>query len=763
MEISTILKGGLGVLSLCAAFTAGAGNIPQYAFKETRPQFEFLTDATPVKVTFGVADEMIFKDRQTLNAFTGQGFPIGFDFKYGGRVFNQFAIDNNGYILLGYDKVEFRGYSNLFFSDSNREAENYFYLGMGPIKYGIAEGEISYKLDGEEGDRTLTIQFAHMGVNEPTRPTRGNAIYSLQLVLSEKDGSVKMNFLEEESPYASFGLICGITGWGGDDTEILTSKGLGDPAELSASTASNMLREDTYLNWDENDILGDGHEEPYSFSFTFTPTGTPDFVCKSPTNLSVEQIGSSAFVSCSRSEDAPATAILFSESPILEFPTQGISYQVKNDEGEFTSTFGGATLIYYSNDENPVAEFPNLKASTRYYVKAFGVNGYPSYSNETSSDLEFMSSHPAPYVLQATSADGAINLRTIGDDDVIIASTLNRVEIASEGASGIFGFPEDDCAVGDMIEGGGEIIYIGEPGEVSYEEAAPNRQVFFRAWSLRDGRVSKTSINASGVTNPEMPYDPKLELYTLYETPLNWIAQTTSTETTITTNFMPRTRGANDEESAVAGMSLSSVATLTSPTINFGKNAKLKFEWAMETVTNYDSQAGSIVQLPEGNKPGEFGTGHKFSVKLISRGNEEEIFSANEYKGTMTPSQGEEGRFISGTSTFIPVEVFLGDNVTTGKVSFSFSTQELSILYLRNIMIEGDDSSVESIFTPESSDIITAGEGNISILSAKGGEYNVYSLDGTHAASVKVNAGEGVVIPLSKGIYVVNNSKVIVK
>lgn len=762
MKISTFIKRGLAVATLCIASQAFAGNIPQYSFQQSRPAFEFLTDATPVKVTYAEAPEMVYPGRQVITSYTGEGFPIGFDFRFGGREFNQFAINNNGYILLGKDNVPFYGYANMFFDETGRYGSNYFYMGVAPSMYGVAEGEISYKLEGNAGDRRLIVQFAHIGVNEPSRLTRGNAIYSLQIVLFEKDGKVNINFLEEESPYTSFGLVCGLHGWSNDDSMLLTSSSLGNDATISSSNIATMLTPGSLLHWSADDVLGDGHTDPYSFSFSFIPTGAKDFVCDAPDNLSIDQHSNTIEVICDRPSNAPATAILISEKPILELPEQGMSYQVKNDAGDYVTKFGDATLIYYSDDEHPKAEFNNVKPSTRYYIKAFGVNGYPWYSNETSADAEFFTSHPAPYLMQATSAKDAINLMTMGEDDIVIATTLERAKTQPEGVSGIFGEPAEKCAVGDMIEGGGEIIYIGAPGDFTYENPAPNRQVFFRAWALRDGRISKTSINASGVTEPSMPYEPQLELYTLYEPPLNWIAQTTSTSSTVTTNFVPRTRG-NDDEPVVGGVSASSSASLTSPLIKFGEDATLKFEWAMETTRELGDQGDALVQLPEGNEPGKFGQGHSFKVVCKGRGSETEVFTTSAYNGTMTVSPNDPDHYISGTSTFIPVEVKLPATVTSGTITFSFSTEMESILYLRNISITSA-SGVETLFgEAAASDVICGGEGSLSILSAKGGEYTIHTLDGRLVAAFGIAAGEGRVVSLDKGIYIAGGRKVIVK
>ncbi|MBD5371258.1 MAG: fibronectin type III domain-containing protein [Bacteroides sp.] len=765
MNISTFLKCTMPAAALCLGAASYAGNIPQYAFTETREGFEFKflgSEATTVKNIFGTASEMVFPERQTLLPYSGQGFPIGFDFRYGGKTFNQFAINNNGYLLLGNDRIEFRGYCNMFFGNTKLYSSNSFYLGLGPALHGIKEGDISYLVEGTEGNRTLTVQFAHMGVNEAS--SRGNAVYSLQIVLCEKDGTVKFNFIEEETPYTDFKLIAGLAGWSVEDDLILASEGLDSPAHVAPGHIADMLIPDSHLNWSARDILGDGHMDPYAFCFTFTPTGAPGFSCASPGDLTVDQVGDTATVSCTRPADAPATVILFSEHPILDLPQQGVTYPVANDAGDYLTTFGDATMIYYSNGENPTATFSGLKPSTRYYVKAFGVNGYPYYSYDSSADLEFVSSHPAPYVMQASTSGRAIDLKTLGEDPLIIAVTLDRVNTSNEGATGIFGFPEADVKAGDEIEGGGTVIYVGDPGDFTYADATPNRQNFFRAWAVRDGHVSKTFINASGVTDPVMPYEPMLEYYTLYESPLGWNTQTTNTSTEVNTIFMPRMRGVDEDQPVVGAVSAQgTTSTLTSPEITFGANAKISFEWAMETVRDVSDMGDAMVVLPEGNIPGVFGAGHSFKVTCGRRGTENTVFTATEYTGKMTSSPSEPDRYISGTSEFLPVEAALPADLDSARITFSFSTEGFSYFYLRNIVVTGD-AGVQEVFGADGgSDIISAGEGSLTILSALGGRYTVYSLDGRAQASVNVGAGEGCVVALPAGIYAVAGRKVIVK
>ena len=767
MKISTRSLGLASVMA-AGALTAAAGNIPQYQFKKSDAEFRFLEGATAVTSTYGEAPELIFLgDRYYINAHTGEGFPIGFNFRYGGKEFNQFAINNNGSIMLGQDKIESRGYISLWFNNASLYASNEFYLGMGPVKYGIKDGEISYKLEGEPGNRTMTIQFAHMQFREPG--VRGNAAYSEQIVLHEADGRVDINFREEEASFGNLGLFCGLHGWSNEDNLLLYGYGLGETIDVAPVRVHNMLDNDSYITWLVDDELGYDHLDPYSYNFSFTPTGSETFTCEAPADLGAEQRGDDLIITCHRPTDAPATMILISTEPFGEddLPQQGVSYPVKNDANEYVTKFGNATLIYYNDDEIPTATFSGVEPSTDYYVKAIGVNGYPAYSFSTAADMVVRSSHPAPTSMLATSARGAINLRTYCPDEVIIAATTERVTTSTEGITGIFGQPTIDSKAGSWVPGGGKVIYVGPAGDFSYTDAPENRQVFFRAWSIRDGQVSKTYTNATGVTTPSLPYDPKLDLYTLYEVPLGWTAISTCTDAGVMADFVPRMRGANEDEAALGGVSsFGSSATLTSPLITFANasDLKLHFEWSLETTKELPEIGGTgpSVVLPEGREPGTFGTGHSFTVTAGLNGTENKLYEATSYDGTMQALPDDPDHYIDGTSTMIPVTVDF-PVLRGGKVQFRFTTAGFSILYLKNIFITNGEVGIKETIDLFGQDMISGQEGAISILSAAGGNYEVYALDGRHVSSVKLEAGEGALLSADKGIYIVNGVKVAVR
>lgn len=750
----------LGTAVVCGS--AWAGNIPQYDFQQIPSDFQFLQGATAVSNVFHEADEMLFAgDRQYLNPYTGEGFQIGFDFRYGGRTFNQFAIQNNGAILLGHDQVAFRGYSNLLFQSSFADTDNYFYTGMLPIMFGIKDGQLSYKTQGEAGSRTLTVEFAHMKLREPS--TRGQATYSMQIVLHEADGTVDLNFLEEETGYANTGLYAGISGWGAQDRVLLTSPGLGEPISVSTLTGGDMTYPDSYISWRFDDELGYDHDDPYSYTLRFTPTGSEGFSCAAPTALGASQTGDVLTVSCDRPADAPATMILYSEQPFGadELPAEGVSYQVADAAGQYVTMFGNATLIYYGNDDRPTARVKDMQPSQAYYVKAFGVNGYPSYSTSTASLLEGYASHAAPTAFAAQGAGQTIHLSWNCPDQVMIAAATERVMTANEGPNGVFGNPLSTMTAGDAIPGGGSVIYVGPADEFDFQ-CEPNRLYFFRAWTLKDGRLSSTAANVRGISEPSLPYAPSIETQTLYETPMGWTSQTSNSDQATNTNFIVRLRGAEDEESAVAGISTSgSTAALISPTIPFAEGSVLSFEWAMETARDtYDPN--QMVTLPEGNDPGVFGMGHSLKVSCGNRGTENLLYETDEYTGSMTPVPTDPDTNISGTSQWLPVSVALPEDRTQGRISFRFSTESFSILYLRNVEVSAGSGAAAERISFEA-DSITAGKGLITLTSALGGHYEVVSTDGRTVASLTLEAGQTAAVSLPAGIYIAGGRKMAVK
>ncbi|MDE5703374.1 MAG: hypothetical protein K2H70_00980, partial [Bacteroidales bacterium] len=95
------------------------------------------------------------------------GIPMGFDFKYGGSTYNTFAVAGYGYVILGQQP-------DITYSGNEWQMSKMMtYAGIPMIGIGTDAGvyglQVNYKVDGTEGAKVLTVEFAniaYVGVDE---------------------------------------------------------------------------------------------------------------------------------------------------------------------------------------------------------------------------------------------------------------------------------------------------------------------------------------------------------------------------------------------------------------------------------------------------------------------------------------------------------------------------------------------------------------------------------------------------------------------
>ena len=159
------------LLALGAPSLAWGGNIPQYFVSKGGTPYAEFSDGTAIPCAWSGGNLVIFPGEvETPNAHKAEGFPIGFDFRFGGHVFNQFIVSNNGNVYLGNGSVDYGG-----------EA---FRLGMAPVMHGLYRADISYKTSGTPGSRVLTVQYKRAILNEQST-SKGK--YSLQIRMFEAE------------------------------------------------------------------------------------------------------------------------------------------------------------------------------------------------------------------------------------------------------------------------------------------------------------------------------------------------------------------------------------------------------------------------------------------------------------------------------------------------------------------------------------------------------------------------------------------------
>lgn len=648
---------------LSALITASAGNIPQYGFRYGGSAYAEFSDGI-------LLDNMKFSGNGVLfangtfspNAYKGSGFPIGFDFRLGGRTVDCFAVSNHGSLYLGKGEVDY--------------GNDAFRVGMSTVKNGLYKADVSYKTSGEVGERVLTVQYKNAYLNEAGS---NKGVYSLQIRLYEADGRIEMAFKEIDTTYTGCGFDTGLSGWDADDAILLTATGLDKTPEISSFLKANLLEPGSYIAWDEDD-----YDQHYAPVYTFIPESDTTPPASAPDQLEVTQEGADLLISCRRASGAAATAVLFSTEPFsdTDMPVDGETFRGAyfdvNGKQVFPSALGNARPLYYGNAETITTRIQGVEQGKKYYIRAVSANGYPAWNRTDVAENVFTTSQAAPSGFDGTAVSNGVLLQWSARDRVIIAATTERQPGYGAGYAGLFGTPASDAAPGDLIEGGGEVIYSGDDG-LFRANTEPNAMTYFRAWTVRDGRVSATAADYASAPLPTYPYAPAIEDYPTGSEIKGWTATGTSGS-----SYMPYVREAANEN-VVRTVSVNGARqTLATPELPLNVPLRITFDYAIETLRSAEaSEDSGSVALPKGEKPGEFGNG---SLDLIAGG--AVVRSVNSYNGTMTPFAADE--YVSGTSTFEPFAVEIPAIGGSGSLEISFAgdSENTTTLYLRNIRIE---------------------------------------------------------------------------
>lgn len=647
------------LLVALAAFTPPllAGNIPQYRVSkgDATAAYSWFSDGTVIPCRWVEGTYALLPDGSTSpNIVKSEGYPIGFDFRFAGTTVNRFLPSNTGDIYLGKDKVTY--------------GNNCFCVSMSLVKHGLKAGEISYKTTGDEGNRILTVQWKNATINQSSGYV---GKYNLQFRFHEKDGRIEMAFMEVETPGTSNGFDTSIHGWDGRDAVLLTASGLDKPVSVSPNFTSDMLNPSSYIKWDADD-----YDNGYSPVFVFTPESDMTPPTAAPANLKVTEDNGNLIITCDRAEGSAATAILYSTVPFTDadMPVDGETFPAGQERE------GLARPLYYANDAVATASIKDIKEGTTYYIRAISANGYPAWNRTGYAELVYSSSQAAPSILKASSSDtSSISVMCEADNPVIIAATNEHAPGYGTGYVGQFGTPAANAAVGDIIEGGGKVVYVGEAGKSVEIETSPNTLTYLRAWTVRDGRLSSTCTDCSATPAVSYPYAPAIETYPQGMPLQGWEALPAGQG-----QFIPLPRNEADDLAVRATSGAGTRVTLRTPALPLGRPLRVSFEWAMETVRASESSEDSgSVELPKGNRPGEFGSG---SLDLAVGGTT--YRSVNSYGGTM--AEFAPGEYVTGSSTYesFSAEIPAGPGSGSLEISFAGDKGNTSQLYIRNLLVE---------------------------------------------------------------------------
>ncbi|MDE5790475.1 MAG: hypothetical protein K2H96_04510 [Muribaculaceae bacterium] len=696
---------------------AFAGNIPQYKVSKGTAKYAEFSDGTELPFKWSSYTTILYPSAyEALNAYSAPGYPIGFDFRFGGRVFNQFVVSSAGNVYLGNGTVNYRG--------------DAFIINMSPILHGLKKASVSYRVSGDEGNQVLEIQYKDAILNETSKyPGK----YSLQIRMFESDGRIEMALKELNTVVEEyFGFDVSLSGYDTADRLAITGEGLDKPFTVFTGRGMDILDPSTYLHWDSDD-----YDMDYMPVFVFSPDNNREAPKVSPADLEVVQKENSIIISCRKGEDADATVVLVSDQPFTDadLPVDGETFRAgKNTEGEWYTKLGSSIALYYGDDENIELEYEGIESGKDYYICAISANGYPAYNRENRAEQVLISSQSAPESLRvAQNGPGAFTLTCKADYPVIIATTTEGRKEYGAGYVGVFGTPTAGVSAGDELPDGGRVIYVGEEADGLTVEAPPNTLTYFRAWTVDGDRVSATYIDATGISAISFPYEPAVEDYPL-DFPL-WGWQHSDIG-----QFVAVKRAYGNDRALCATSIEDNEYRLTTPYFTSDRDMTLSFEMAMET--EKEAAVGEEGQvMMQGYEPGQFGETGYFRVSS-GTGLLKEI---KEYNGTMkgSISGGNE----DGSSTFEPVEVAVPATGKSQSVSFAFSTPKKSRLYLRNLRME------------QTGEPIQTGVSEISMENPLGTDLSgavIYNV-----AGVRIKAKSFSDLPA--GLYIINGNKVMKK
>lgn len=503
------------VIAMLSFASAGAQKMMAYDMKVTNGTYQEVTDGTviPVTETGKEYNNLVIDGTGTANydEFTGKGHPIGFDFSYNGKKVNQFMVGTNGYLLFGKDQVYASCTTNPFLVFNN--SKDHDLIGCVPIGgvTNISTTQLSYKVEGESPNRTLVVQYKDLIINNR--------------FATEKADTVQMQYRLYEAT-GNLSLTCnGFKPWSGASLNYCSFKigilgDIDDRLMLSDFSSGATTTNDKLISWSQSSYPADG------VTYTFIapePCVTP---ASQPTALTLNAKTTSISGSFTPTADADHYLVLASKDATLtELPVNGTTYAA----GE---TLGNATVIAATEDPS-FSSSSTFTASTAYNVFVLGYNskcnGGPLYNTVSPLTNTVSTMASAPDSISISDIDA--NEMTVSVDapdgvDVFVAYT-DEVKTTKSGNiyknEGIFGTPTGTYNVGNAIDGGGKVAYIGKAGSFKVSSLQAGQLYFFRAWSTDDkGNYSSDAIEQGAITAAYLPWDAHIDNMASNDEPVGW-------------------------------------------------------------------------------------------------------------------------------------------------------------------------------------------------------------------------------------------------
>lgn len=308
------------------------------------------------------------------------GISIGFDFTFADMVCDKFVAAGTGFIFLSPktdEKVQIKGLAN-----GSMYAKWFPTIGIGigstgGEAYGIEGTAIRYLLQGEEGDRTLTVEYTNVSYMNQTHP------FNFQIKLYEKNSAIELIFDNFTIPNTGAWSI----GFTGKDTDHFHLRPTGTQWELA--TRINMTGAFAYAD----NVKGSTFPSGLRYRFT-PPAALP------PTSLNIAGI-SDTEITLDVTPNAKGENVLVvltdqirrntsPWSPVIGQAENGKTYRVGDTlyatDQDGKAQFGGRVIYDGVAGANLVCQPDGLQGNTLYYCAAFSYNDEHAYSSSYMAD-----------------------------------------------------------------------------------------------------------------------------------------------------------------------------------------------------------------------------------------------------------------------------------------------------------------------------------------------------------------------------------------
>ena len=445
-----------------------------------------------------------------------KGFPIGFDFRYNSKKMTHFLIGSDMMIQLSptetISTVAHLNRIKLFTTDGIHDV-----IGIIPREgvWGLDDTKISYWTEGTEGYRALVIEYKNIdfgnGGGWGTEGEFCGAKATVQFRLYEQNGNIEMKVkgMKPADPGRYNFFRVGILGDSNDFVQVQSWDG-------------------TVISARDNSISYNADKYPVDgMVYTFV---APE-PCVSPTvsgsNLQLASTTDQITGTFEIGNGDHYLVLATTDETLSERPADMTKYKADD-------VIGNAKVIAVT-DRGEFSGAQGMEQGTyNVFVIAFNsacMNG-PLYCNEFIKGT--IALKPAkPAALAVADADkNAIKLSaTDSGAQMVIAITEERGQDrwGDPLSTGQFGEPTGNYNVGDAIEGGGKVVYVGNTSDaINVSELVAGKVYFFRAWSTDgNGGYSSEWLDINAMTANELPWEPALEGTGPSEVPLGWTSNST--------------------------------------------------------------------------------------------------------------------------------------------------------------------------------------------------------------------------------------------